>query len=84
MLNRCDYTILGIMRAKNASDEIHGITPAEISTFEQTSKPSTIRKRIYELKRLGFVGDGVKSGREKTYYITEKGLECLKGGMSVG
>ena len=37
-LNRCAYTILGILRTKKATDKVHGITISEISQFEKTSK----------------------------------------------
>ena len=40
-LNRCAYTILGILRTKKATDKVHGITISEISQFEKTSKYST-------------------------------------------
>ncbi|WP_367568380.1 hypothetical protein [Lacrimispora sp.] len=76
-LNRCAYTILGILRTKNATNKVHGLTIAEISALERVSKPNTIHKRIKELKENDFVGDGVKAGKAKTYYLTDKGLNIL-------
>lgn len=76
-LNRCAYVILGILRTKNATDKVHGLTIAEISALERVSKPNTIHKRIKEMKENGFVDDGVKAGKAKTYYLTEKGLNIL-------
>ncbi|EXG86140.1 Winged helix DNA-binding domain [Clostridium sp. ASBs410] len=76
-LNRCAYVILGILRSKNAIDKVHGLTIAEISSLEKVSKPNTIHKRIKEMKETGFVDDGVKAGKAKTYYLTEAGLSIL-------
>jgi DNA-binding PadR family transcriptional regulator len=76
-LNRCAYVILGILRSKNAIDKVHGLTIAEVYSLEKVSKPNTIHKRIKEMKENGFVDDGVKAGKAKTYYITEAGLSIL-------
>lgn len=76
-LNRCAYTILGILRAKNAVDKIHGLTIAEISSREKVNKPNTIHKKIKEMQSLGYVDEGVKVQKAKSYYITEKGCRLL-------
>lgn len=76
-LNRCAYTILGILRAKNAMDNVHGLTIGEISDREKVSKPNTIHKKIKELQSEGYVQEGVKAGKAKTYYMTEKGTNIL-------
>ena len=76
-LCRCSYLILGILRASNAADKVHGLTINEIRGFERQSKPNTIHKKITELKYLGLVSEGVKSGRAKTYYLTVAGAAML-------
>ena len=76
-LNRCAYTILGILRSKNSVDKVHGLTIDEISSLERVSKPNTIHKKIKELKSEGYVEEGVKAGKAKTYYLTEKGNNIL-------
>lgn len=76
-LNRCAYVILGILRTKNATDKVHGLTISEISTLERVSKPNTIHKRIKEMKENKLIDDGIKAGKAKTYYLTEKGLNIL-------
>lgn len=76
-LNRCAYTILGILRTKKATDKVHGVTIAEINALERISRPNTIHKRIKEMQSLGYVNEGVKAGRAKTYFITESGLVLL-------
>ena len=73
-LNRCAYTILGILRTKKATDKVHGITISEISQFEKTSKYSTIHKRIKEMQNLGYIDEVCKA---KSYFITESGLALL-------
>ena len=76
-LNRCAYTILGIPRAKNATDKVHGLTIAEISSLEKVSKPNTIHKKIKEMQSVGYVQEGVKVGKAKSYYLEEKGNNIL-------
>jgi hypothetical protein len=66
------------MQSKKATDKIHALTVAEVSGFERMSKPNTIHKKIKEMETQGYVGDGVKSGRANTYYITDKGLGIIK------
>ena len=76
-LNRCAYTILGILRARNSIDKVHGLTISEISAKEKVSKPNTIHKKIKEMQSEGYVEEGVKAGKAKTYYVTEKGIAIL-------
>lgn len=76
-LSRCSYTILGILNKRKAIDKIHGLTINEISKFERVSKRNTIHKKIKELEEKGFVSEGVKAARAKTYYITEVGSNIL-------
>lgn len=76
-LNRCKYTILGILRAGNATDKVHGLTIKEISSRERISKSNTIHKKVKELQSSGYVKEGVKAGKAKTYYMTERGISIL-------
>ena len=76
-LNRCAYTILGILRSKNSIDKVHGLTIEEISSLERVSKPNTIHKKIKELQAEGYVEEGVKAGKAKSYFMTEKGSKLL-------
>lgn len=76
-LNRCAYTILGILRAKNSLDKVHGLTIEEISSLERVSKPNTIHKKIKEMQSEGYVEEGVKAGKAKSYFLTERGNNLL-------
>lgn len=76
-LSRCAYTILGILRTKKATDKVHGITISEISEFEKISKHNTIHKKVKEMQLLGYVDEGVKVGKAKSYFITNSGLTLL-------
>jgi DNA-binding transcriptional regulator GbsR (MarR family) len=76
-LCRCSYLIMGILRAANAADRVHGLTISEICGFERQSKPNTIHKKMKELESSGLVCEGVKSGRAKTYYLTGAGVAIL-------
>ena len=72
-LCRHSYLILGILRAANATDRIHGLTINEIQGLERLSKPNTIHKRIKGLESTGMINEGVKAGRAKTYFLTNTG-----------
>lgn len=76
-LNRCAYTILGILRSKNSVDKVHGLTVKEISSLERVSKPNTIHKKIKEMQSEGYVEEGVKVAKAKSYYLTERGISIL-------
>lgn len=76
-LSRCSYTILGILKKKNAIDKVHGLTINEISSFEKVSKHNTIHKKVKEMQEKGFIDEGVKAGRAKTYFATDKALAIL-------
>jgi len=76
-LCRCSYLILGILRAANATDSVHGLTVNEIHSFERLSKPNTIQKKIMALAASGMVSEGVRAGRAKTYFLTGEGMKEL-------
>lgn len=76
-LSRCSYTILGILKKRNAIDKVHGLTIEEISSFEKVSKHNTIHKKTKELQKQGYVQEGVKAGRAKTYFVTQMGVDIL-------
>lgn len=76
-LSRCSYTILGILKKRNATDKVHALTISEISSFEKVSKHNTIHKKVKEMQLQGFIDEGVKAGRAKTYYATSKALDIL-------
>lgn len=76
-LSRCSYTILGILKKKNATDKVHALTISEISSFEKVSKHNTIHKKVKEMQDKGLIDEGVKAGRAKTYYATSKALNLL-------
>ena len=76
-LCRSSYVILGILRAANATDSIHGLTVSEIHSFERRSKLGTVHKKIKRLESYGLICEGVKAGRAKTYYLTDSALSLL-------
>lgn len=76
-LNRCDYVILGILKSKNATDIMYGQSIYEIKESEKISKIGTIYKEVKKLQKFGYVAEGVKAGRAKTYYLTKEGINML-------
>lgn len=76
-LCRISYLIMGILRSQNAIDRIHGLTVYEIHKLGKVTVPNTVHKKIKNLEKLGFVKEGVKSGKAKTYFLTEEGQKQL-------
>lgn len=76
-LSRCSYTILGILKTKNAVDKVHALTISEISSFEKISKHNTIHKKVKEMQQQGFIAEGAKACRAKSYFVTDAGLAIL-------
>jgi len=68
---------MGILRSKNALDKIRALTIYEIQEMEKLSKPSTIYKKVKEMRALGFVQEGLRAGKAKTYFLTEIGSSKL-------
>jgi hypothetical protein len=75
---------LGILRAADATDNIHGLTINEIHSFERLSKPNTIHKKIKALEASGLISEGVRSGKAKTYYLTSEGSGKLPDKLPKG
>lgn len=76
-LNRCAYIILGIMQKKKAVNEMRGMTIYEIKELERISSRNTIYKRLQEMQKLGYVNEGAKVGKAKSYYLREQGQAFL-------
>ena len=77
-LNRCDYVILGILHSKGATAMMYGQSIYEIKESEKISKIGTIYKEVKKLQKFGYVAEGVKAGRAKTYYLTKEGINIKK------
>jgi predicted MarR family transcription regulator len=77
-LNRCGYAILRILKTKYATDKAHGLTIEEITTMENVSKPNTIHKKIKEMQSQGYVEEGAKAAKAKTYFLTTIGQDMAQ------
>ena len=76
-LCRGSYTIMLILRSRNATNKIRGMTISEICGLERVSKTNTVHKRIKKMLAVGFVHEGVRAGKAKTYFLTDAGAEVL-------
>lgn len=76
-LSRCSYSILAILQKNDMTSKARGFTLDEIMERERLSKRTTIHKKVKELQRYGYVAEGAKAARAKTYYITEIGVSIL-------
>jgi DNA-binding PadR family transcriptional regulator len=77
-LNRCGYAILRILKTEHATDKAHGLTIEEITTMENVSKPNTIYKKIKEMQSQGYVEEGAKAAKAKTYFLTTTGQDMAQ------
>ncbi len=78
-MNRLGFLILSILSKNEAFDKLSAMTAREISETEDFGyKGNTIFKKITEFEALGYVAPGYKEGKQKTFFITEKGREILK------
>lgn len=76
-MDRSSYLILAILRKCEAVHLVRGMTVNEVAEKEKTSKPNTIYKKIKVLQKAGYLNEGVKAKKAKSYYITSKGIEIL-------
>ncbi len=76
-LDRGSYLILAIMQKCGAADFIQALTINEIAEKERISKTNTIYKKVKHLQKAGYIKEGVKVGRAKSYYITREGVMLL-------
>ena len=83
-LNRCDYVILEILKSENAIDMMYGRSIYEIKDSEKVSKIGTIYKEVKKLQKYGYIAEGVKAGRAKTYYLTKEGINMLPVKKEIG
>lgn len=78
-MNRLGFLILSILSKNEAFDKLSAMTAREIFETEDFGyKGNTIFKKITEFEALGYVAPGYKEGKQKTFFITEKGREILK------
>jgi DNA-binding transcriptional regulator GbsR (MarR family) len=77
-LNRCGYAILRILKTEHATDKAHGLTVEEITEMEKVSKSNTIHKKIKEMQSQGYVEEGAKAAKAKTYFLTTRGQDMAQ------
>lgn len=80
MLNINDYTVLfNILKLSKKGIGINKIKGATITDISEnmTVTDITIRKCADRLVEHGFIELGIKQGKSKTYYITQKGIKEL-------
>lgn len=78
-MNRLGFLILSVLSKNNAVSRLSAMTVREIAEAEEFGyKENTLFKVITEFEAEGFVAVGLKEGRAKTFYITDRGIEILK------
>ena len=80
-LCRNSYLIMAYMHKFKALHKARGLTIDEINAKVETVKSNTMHKKIKILESAGFIKQGVKSGRAKTYYLTESGVSEIPEDM---
>jgi len=76
-LSRIDYLILSSLDSNGATNHILGLTIKEMNITEV--KRSCIWKHLSSLIDKGLVCQSGNYGNQKMYYITEDGINLIKG-----
>ena len=76
-LSRIDYLILSSLDANGATNHILGLTIKEMNITEV--KRACIWKHLSTLIDKGLVCQSGNFGNQKMYYITEDGINLIKG-----
>ena len=76
-LNKSDYFILGTMYKKKCVNRICSLTKQKLAKKCELSvyKISSTMKMF---QNMGLVEEGAREIREKTYYLTEEGIELAE------
>ena len=79
-MNRLGFLILSILKQNEAVNSVSAMSLREIAESEDFGyRENTVFKKIKEFESLGYVLKGMKDGRADTFFITDDGLETLKG-----
>ena len=76
-LSRIDYLILSSLYSNGATNQILGLTIKEMKITE-VQRPC-IWKHLSTLIENRFVNKAGNYGKQKMYYITEQGIDLIKG-----
>ncbi len=78
-MNRLGFLILSVLSKDGAITGPSAMTVREIAEAEDFGyKDNTLFKIVTALEVKGLVAAGLKEGRAKTFYITDRGREVLK------
>lgn len=79
-MNKKELTLLVLINAEGADDEISALTIAEMTQLDGLAdiKANTVYKIASGLSAQGYLSNGLMDGRAKTYYITPSGKELIK------
>lgn len=78
-MNRLGFLILSFLEKGEANDRTSAMSVREIADVENIGyKDNTIFKKVCELVAGGYADIGYKDGKQKTFFITEKGRKLLR------
>lgn len=78
-MNRLGFLILSFLEKGEANDRTSAMSVREIADVENLGyKDNTIFKKVSELVAGGYADTGYKDGKQKTFFITEKGRNLLR------
>lgn len=75
--NKTDYKVLECLIAKGCLSPVASVTIKQIMEFTELSQ-TKVRAVINQFKLMNYIKDGSKEGNNKTYYITNDGIEHFK------
>jgi len=78
-MNQTTYNILKFLAENGKTSAVNAMTIRELLEVDTIKVASnTIYKQIRKLKEEGMIKDGLRAGKENTYFITAIGVQTKK------
>lgn len=87
-MNQTHYEILKVLYDEGKTSAVNSMKLKELQTVGNSNgclflSPNTIYKQILKLSKGGMVDNGLRIGKENSYYITQFGI-CTKTQLEGG
>ncbi|WP_166429721.1 hypothetical protein [Lacrimispora celerecrescens] len=82
-INRLAYMLLRQLHANDCKDHFNSCTITELleEAGGALGARMTVYKKLQKLVKAGYVAKGVIDDHSDTYYIMEKGINLIEGGI---
>ncbi len=78
-MNKIEILLLKILQHNNCTSQLNSMTAFCMSRQENWGlKCDTIYRYLRKLLKNGYLENGLQDGKQKTFYITQKGIRKLE------